>query len=119
MRKLPSFVDMAMSDTDNYGSGTLISGPKPIYPYGLQLCFGSEQLERLNLEDDCEVGDMVHIFAIAKVVSVNKRDTTDGPKTSVDLQITHIATESEDAENASMDFEEDKKPMGRVKNPYK
>lgn len=60
------------------------------YDYGLHLCFSDETLEKLNLDDDVEVGDMLDLRALAKVTSVSKLDTGDGQKTRVELTLTHI-----------------------------
>lgn len=79
----------------------------PVYPYGLCLALTEDEMEKLDLdpEDLPEVGDMIHIAGMAKVTSVSSRENedTEGNKTKccrVELQITHLAVESEDAENA-------------------
>lgn len=94
---LPQFVDMAQEpreEGEDYSSPSL-----PMYPPGLSICLYQEQLDKLDLDDDVEPGDMVHLFCMAKVTSVSKRDTADGPDCRVELQITHIACENEDEEN--------------------
>lgn len=74
------------------------------YPYGLCISLTEQELEKLDLEPDCEVGDMIHGFFMAKVTSVSKNDV-DGKKTCrVELQITHLGLEDED-----MEWEEEEK----------
>lgn len=107
MDVLPNFVDMAITPKEReeeYGQGPMSSGgPQPMYPYGLCLSFCQDELEKLDLDDDCEPGDTVHLFCLAKVTSVSKSDTTEGTKTRIEMQITHIAAESEDDENEEAD----------------
>jgi hypothetical protein len=60
-----------------------------------------ETLEKLDLlecvkEGECEPGDFIHVFALAKVTHVSKHDTGDGEKCCVELQITHMGLEDED-----------------------
>lgn len=69
------------------------------YNYGLTLCFDQETLDKLNLDDkDVEVGDLIHLFAMAEVTSVSKHDMGGGEKCRVELQITHLSVENEDDE---------------------
>jgi len=74
------------------------------YPYGLCISLTDQELSKLKL-DVPDAGDMIHLFAMAKVTSVSQRDEADGTKCSrVELQITHLGLENEDAEE--MDEEE-------------
>lgn len=71
----------------------------PLYDYGLSLCFNDETLDKLHLDTDVEVGDMLDTRMLLKVTSVSKNDTGDGEKCRVELQVTHIAVvENESAE---------------------
>lgn len=45
-----------------------------IYPYSLCIALTNEELEKLDLDDDCEVGDLLHMICMAKVTSVNKNE---------------------------------------------
>lgn len=81
----------------------------PDYPYGLCLRLSHEELEKLGLDADCEIGDMIHLFAMAKVTSVSMSDSERGGHyCNVELQITHLGLEDEDTEE-----EPDESP-GRV-----
>jgi len=71
----------------------------PSYPYGLCISLTEKELEKLDLSPDCEVGDMIHLFAMAKVTSVSINETQDGECCRVELQITHLELEDEDGEN--------------------
>jgi len=71
---------------------------QPIYPYGLCICLTSDELEKLDLDADAEVGDMIHITAMAKVTSISKRATTEGEDCRIELQITDIGLENEEEE---------------------
>lgn len=70
----------------------------PDVPYGLCICLTEVELDKLNLDDDCEVGDLVHLFAMAKVTSVSKTDTGNGAKCRIELSIVALEIEDEDDE---------------------
>jgi hypothetical protein len=107
MRVLPKMVDMAKSPAEQAESCMPCDpATQPIYPYGLCLSLGQDELDKLGLEDEgVEVGDMLHLFALCKVTSISKNDTASGKTTRIELQITHIAEENEDAENDEVDAE--------------
>lgn len=70
--------------------------------YGGCISLGKEQLERLDLEADCDVGDTLHGFFMARVTAKSDHEGM-GPR--VELEITHLAVEDEDAENQMSDDE--------------
>lgn len=70
----------------------------PDVPSGLCLCLTETELDKLDLEEECEVGDMIHLFAMARVTSISKQDTGDGPRCRIELAITDMAVEDEDTE---------------------
>jgi len=86
----------------------------PQYPYGLSICLNSPELDKLGLEGDCEVGDMLHMHCFAKVTNVSKSEAN----TRIELQITMISAEDENAENEEYEAAEEEAPR-KVKNPYK
>ncbi len=71
----------------------------PDVPYGHCISLTEVELEKLELDDDCEVGDMIDLRAMAKVTSVSKTDTGGGPKCRIELCITDLAIEDEDEED--------------------
>ena len=77
----------------------------PVYPYGLCLSLDEDILEKLGLGDEelPEVGDMIHLVAMARVTSCSEseRENAKGEKEKccrIELQITHLAAEDEDDE---------------------
>lgn len=113
MRKMSSMVDMkrtpaekveAMSDC--YPSPASM----PDYPYGLSFCFTEEELDKLGLGDDVNVGDMIHINGLAKVTSVSKNENEKTSGTRVEMIMTHIAAEDEDGETEEADEPKELKP---------
>lgn len=65
---------------------------KPRYPYGLRICLCSEDLKKLDLDADCEVGDTLEFRAIGRVTSVSKSDDSMmGPQSRVELQIEQMS----------------------------
>ncbi len=99
MRKLPSMVSMAHT-TGEIKDALAPSMPSvPIYPYGLAIRLGKDELEKLDVDyDDWEVGDNFHLFCLAKITSIRKSETTDGHDCCVEMQITEISGESEEEE---------------------
>lgn len=99
-------VNMAKTPQEMEDAGT----PRPmsdnIYPYNLCISLTQEELEKLGVDcddDECEVGNYVHLHALAEIVSKSKNDTGEGPKHSLNLQITHLEIEDEGAENDQAD----------------
>lgn len=70
----------------------------PIYPYGLCICLTQDELEKLDLDSDCNVGDTIHLMAMAKVTSISKNETSEGENCRIELQITDLGLEDEDEE---------------------
>ena len=71
----------------------------PDVPYGLHISLTEEELEKLDLSDDAEVGDMIHLMAMATITSISKNQTSGGCKCRIELAITHLAVEDEDKED--------------------
>ena len=107
MRTMPPMVSMALTDAASLVEAGFASAPPaaPAYPYGLRICLNSDQLEKLGLEvGDVSVGDTIHLNAFAKVVSIRQTEMDGGKsESSVELQITDIASEDEDTEFADED----------------
>lgn len=102
-----SMVDMARSPEEIQETvPTAPEPPKgPVYPWGLCLRLGDDELEKLGIDGDLpEIGDMVHLHAMAEVTSARSEKTRDAEgneKTCrcIELQITHLAAENEDEED--------------------
>ena len=71
----------------------------PDYPYGLGICLTGDELDKLDLPDDCEVGDMIDIRAMGVVTSVSKRQVNGSSECRVEIQLTHIGLEDEETED--------------------
>lgn len=121
MKKLPAMTDMACKPSEM--EVAVIAPPaadEPYYPYGLRITLTEEELDKLDLDSDCEVGDMIHIHCLAKVCGINTNSTVVSSSKTIQLQITHIACEDEEHENEEYEAEEEKSaPVLGKKNPYK
>lgn len=109
MEKLSSMVDMKKSEET---VSPMLD--QPVYPYGLCISLGQEELDKLGIgSGDLSVSDMLHLHALASVTSISQHDNINsGPSCRVELQITHIsAIESETEE----DRVEEKKLSGSQK----
>lgn len=90
-------VDMA-KDAKQVENTMAVPMEQPIYPYGLSICLTNEELDKLELEADCEIGDLLHIVCMAKVTSVSKNETTEGESCRIELQIIDIETMENESE---------------------
>jgi hypothetical protein len=88
-------VDMELDDEDKMDACCPIPCPKPDYPYGLRISLTHKELEKLGLEPDCEVGDMIDIRCFAVVRSVSLNDSDNGQTCCIELQIEKMAVEDE------------------------
>ena len=80
----------------------------PTYPYGLCINLEKEQIEALGIDGECEVGDIIHLSAMAEVTSCSERKTEGGSECRIELQITHLGCENEDGESEAEEAREEK-----------
>lgn len=74
----------------------------PDYPYGLCLNLGSDEMEKLGIEDLPAVGTEMNLTAVVKVTSVSSYDSEgDGGSKSVSLQITQMGLDAGKGESAA------------------
>jgi len=115
--KMPHMVDMSIDKEapETMGVPFAMGDYAEKYPYGLSISLGDAELKKLGLTDDCEVGEFIHLFCMAKVTGKNVSETDGGEKTCVNLQICFMACEDEDEENEEEDEEEDKPKVKKKK----
>lgn len=103
-------VDMARTPAEKKEELAEMTGPcmpsvdsMPDYPYGLCLSLDNESMEKLGLDTSCQVGDLLHFTAMAKVTSVSMRDSEmNGPDCRIELQIQQMGVpEDESTEDPS------------------
>jgi len=91
-------IDMELDDDTKLDMPAIAAdGPEgPKWPYGLRICLEKEQLDKLGLDCDCDVGDVIDLRAFAVVTSVSKGESEySGPYSRVELQIQKLAVENE------------------------
>ncbi len=90
------FVDLQV-DPEEHLIGNMPEGkpPPPHYPYGLRLCLTHVELEKLGLEADCDVGDIIDLRAFGEVTSITK----EGEHCRIEIQIQKLAVENESEED--------------------
>ncbi len=105
MKVLP-LVDMRMTPSEA-SEGMCFPSPNdaPAYPYGLCISLCQDELDKLGIDfDDLCVGDIVHLHALAMITSKSCSERQGGePSERVEIQITHLAGESEDEEDTEME----------------
>ncbi len=107
MFSTPSMVDMRRTPEEK----TEASMPMAYacdYPYGLCISLGKDELEKLEVDfDSVEVGETYHLFILAKVTAKSKHENeTSEDSERIELQITHMGAESENAEDDESEAEE-------------
>lgn len=92
-------VDLELDDEDKFDTCCPMPCAKPDYPYGLRICLTHKELEKLGLEANCDIGDVIDLRAFAVVTSVSS-NKVDGGETEcrVELQIQKLAIENENDE---------------------
>jgi hypothetical protein len=69
---------------------------KPRYPYGTRICLTEKELKKLDLEPDCDVGDVIDMRCFGRVTSKSEDERADGEKCCrIEIQIEEIALEDE------------------------
>jgi hypothetical protein len=106
--------DMRLSNEDklkqsNWGTPSIKDIPD--YPYGLSLCLGDEQLDKINLDPTkLSAGAFIDLRCMAMVSSVSESMVNGEPCYRVELQITHIAADNEDDEETPKSKISNKRP---------
>lgn len=92
-----TMTSMEYDDEDSLDAMMPIPMPdKPKFPYGLRICLTEKELEKLDLEADCGVGDIIDLRAFARVTSVSSNELEGGKCCCrVELQIEELAVEPE------------------------
>lgn len=82
---------MALTPLQAEGSGK--PDGEPVYSYNHCITLEDDALEKLGLDcadGDCQVGNYLHIEALAEIIGIHKNDTGEGEKKKIILQLTHI-----------------------------
>ena len=94
-------IDMAKSEKEmkkEYALNTPCTD-ESIYPYGLSISLSNDELDKLDMDTNCQVGDLIHMTSMAKVTSISKSETSGGENCRMELQIIAIGvTENESTE---------------------
>lgn len=112
---MTTFVDMAHTPKEMAKEASPVAY-QTVYPYGLCIRLGTDELEKLDIQDDFTVGDIIDLRCFAKVTSVSMNQMADSTSRCMELQITHLAVENESDEEAGESTVVSK--LGR-RNPYK
>jgi hypothetical protein len=84
-------IDMELSDDEKLDAYLPMPMDKPDYPCGLRICLTDSELEKLGLEDDCDIGDMIDMRCFGTVTSVHKGDQG----SRIEIQICAMSCENE------------------------
>ena len=71
----------------------------PDFPYGLAISLTQDDLDKLDLDSDCEVGDMIDLRAFGRVTSVSKNEVDGQQRCRVEIQIEQLGIEDESLED--------------------
>lgn len=117
MQLMPSMVSMERTPEEKAEASLPYDAIKnqPDYPYGLSICFTQDELDKLNLDAEVEVGDYIHMVCMARVTSVSKTEVNGQDRCRVEMQIEAISCENEDTQ----DTEETEPRAGLYKRLYR
>lgn len=88
-------VDMTMSNERQGNHPMPFDMPeRSRFPYGLRICLCDEELKKLGIDADCDVGDYLDLRGFATVLAVHKEDGSN----RVELQIEKLSIENESNE---------------------
>lgn len=100
MYKMPNMVDMCRTPEEKakdspMGLVTPAVSDLPDYDYGLCGSFNKESLDKLDLDENCHVGDYLCIQTLAKVTGVHMKPGSNEID-RVDFCMTHICVEEDE-----------------------
>ena len=82
-----------------------ISEDTPVYPYGLKINLGPEEIAKLMLDKELQVGDVLKISGMVEVTSVSAEELKNGKdEKNVSMQITDLYVEEEKDPSDSIRF---------------
>ncbi len=111
MERIPKMIDLAINqEGDDLPEAVNLSIPQQ-YPYGLTLCLDSATLDKLEMDDDCQVGDHFAFHALAKITSCSDRE---GMGKRIEMQVVAMSPLDEDGDEDA----EEEQPRHKIKNPY-
>lgn len=88
-------VSLELDDEEKMDFCSPIPCERPDFPYGLRISLTENELEKLGLEADCDVGDMIDIRCFGTVTSVSLNDGEGGKSCRIEIQIEKMAVENE------------------------
>lgn len=101
MKAFQTMTDMELDDESKMDAVMPIPTDKPDYPWGLRITLTEKEFEKLGLDPrDAAIGGIFHGHFLATVTCVNANSSESGDCCRVEAQITHLAIESEDEEDA-------------------
>lgn len=91
--------DLEKIRDDGCFASSTVGGPTgPDYPYGLRIRLGQDELDKLDLDGECNAGDMIDLRAFAKVIEVRAEEVDGKTRRTIELQIQQLAIENENEE---------------------
>ena len=71
MANLGRGVDLALTDEEKLDSAMPIPTPMPEYPFGCRICLCDAELDKLDIEEMPDVGDIIDMRVFARVTSIS------------------------------------------------
>jgi len=86
-----------------------VAANTPDYPYGMELDFNKELIEKIPILDKMDVGDKVYVQAVGKVVTLNIHANESEKSRSVNVQLTEIEISQDPKKEFKAGFESEGK----------
>ena len=96
-------VSLVRSEAEKAEAYAPVMPAGPDVPPGLCICLTERELERFGVDDDVEVGDLLHLMIMVQATSVHKEDGT----CRIEASIIAGRVEDESTESADDDDDED------------
>lgn len=107
MAKPIMLMSMELDDEDKAEEAAPVTREVPDYPWGLRICLTEKELAKLGLDPaEAFVGGTIHGHFLAEITSVSSNQINGEECRRLELQITQLAIESEDEEDAAPEISE-------------
>lgn len=87
-------VNMKRTEEKKTENMAIASPDSPVYPYGLNISLGHEEIKKLGLKELPKVGSKMKMMAMVEITSVSQYESKGGVDGSISLQITDLGFES-------------------------
>ena len=87
----PSLTSMKLPKRSKHNSDhAVVESDEPRFPFGLQLDFGNDEIEKLGMDDLPEAGEQMIVVGVGTVTNVRQTENKKGKDRSFTIQLEEI-----------------------------